>query len=89
MKTKWKTPISVNMTEVGETIEEKLRKVLQNKEKIGQEFQLIYTNRKDGVLPEYNIRTDRFEIAQEARSKLNKYERDQIARNQEKQPVKE
>lgn len=89
MKTKWKTPISVNMTEVGETIEEKLRKVLQNKEKIGQEFQLIYTNRKDGVLPEYNIRTDRFEVAQEARSKLNKYERDQIAKSEEKQPVKE
>lgn len=89
MKTKWKTPISVNMTEVGETIEEKLRKVLQNKEKIGQEFQLIYTNRKDGVLPEYNIRTDRFEVAQEARSKLNKYEQDKIAKNEEKQPVKE
>ena len=89
MRTKWKTPISVNMTEVGETIEEKLRKVLQNKEKIGQEFQLIYTNRKDGVLPEYNIRTDRFEVAQEARSKLNKYERSQIVKSEEKQPVKE
>lgn len=89
MKTKWKTPISVNMTEVGETIEEKLRKILQNKEKIGQEFQLIYTNRKDGVLPEYNIRTDRFEVAQEARSKLNKYERDQIAKSEEKQHVME
>nr|DAH55474.1 MAG TPA: hypothetical protein [Microviridae sp.] len=89
MKTKWKTPISVNMTEVGETIEEKLRKVLQNKEKIGQEFQLIYTNRKDGVMPEYNIRTDRFDVAQDAKNKLNEYERNKTAKSEEKQAIKE
>ena len=30
---------------------------------------IIYTERKDGVLPAYDIRTDRWEIAQEAMAK--------------------
>ena len=31
----------------------------------------IYTNRDDGVLPAYNIRTDRWEIAQAAMDAVN------------------
>lgn len=33
--------------------------------------QCFYTQRKDGVLPECNIKTDRFEMAQEAMSHAN------------------
>lgn len=40
---------------------------------------LMYTDRKDGVLPETNIRTDRFEIAQNA---LDIVERNRIARRE-------
>ncbi|MEM0173216.1 MAG: hypothetical protein QXI16_01765 [Sulfolobaceae archaeon] len=31
---------------------------------------MIYTNRKDGVLPGYNIRTDRFDVAIDAMDKV-------------------
>lgn len=33
---------------------------------------IIYTPRKDGVKPEYNVRTDRFELAQNAMDKHTK-----------------
>ena len=33
-------------------------------------MQIIYTNRKDGVQPGYNIRTDRFEVAIEASDRI-------------------
>lgn len=53
-----------------ETIEAKLRRILANKEPIEAISPTIYTERKDGALPEYNIRTDRFEIAQKAMEKI-------------------
>lgn len=49
----------------GETIEEKVRRSLNNKEPIEDTAERIYTERKDGVLPEYDIRTDKWEIAVE------------------------
>ena len=33
---------------------------------------IIFTEKKDGVLPAYNIRTDRFDIALEAMDKIGK-----------------
>lgn len=50
----------------GEWIEEKVRRVVENGEPIEDGAPIVYTERKDGVKPEYNIRTDRWEIAQEA-----------------------
>jgi predicted GTPase len=50
----------------GEWIEEKVRRVVENGEPIEDGAPIVYTERKDGVRPEYNIRTDRWEIAQEA-----------------------
>ena len=38
----------------------------------GKTWAITFTERKDGVLPEYNIRTDRFEVAREAQDRLNK-----------------
>lgn len=61
-----KTSIKVNTSYEGETIEKKMRRIMTSKEPISDEAPLIYTERKDGVRPEYNIRTDRFEIAVEA-----------------------
>ena len=51
---------------VGESIEHKVRRIVNNKEPIKDGAPLIYTERKDGVQPSYNIRTDRFEVAVEA-----------------------
>jgi len=63
----------------GEPIELKITRLLENKEPIDDGAPVIYTARKDGVDPAYNIRTDRFEIAAEIMDKLN---RDKIAKTE-------
>lgn len=55
----------------GETIEHKMERVLANKEAITDGAPIIYTERKDGVIPAYDIRTDRWEIAAEAMDKVH------------------
>ena len=50
----------------GEYIEEKVRRITENGEPIEDGAPIIYTERKDGVNPAYDIRTDRWEIAQNA-----------------------
>ena len=50
----------------GETIEMKIERIVANKEPIKDGAPEIYTERKDGVIAAYNIRTDGFEIAAEA-----------------------
>lgn len=67
-----KTSLKVNNGYQGETIEHKIDRILNNKEPISDGAPLIYTDRKDGVKPEYNIRTDRFEIAIEAMDKVSR-----------------
>lgn len=80
-----RTRFNVNNSTEGETIEEKLRKITAEKEPIGQVFPKIYTDRKDGVLPGYNIRSDRFEIARIAKEKIGTAEAQKWAKAQEKQ----
>lgn len=55
----------------GESIETKVRRITENNEPITDGSPIIYTNRDDGVLPAYNIRTDRWEIAQAAMDAVN------------------
>lgn len=57
--------------QTGESIETKVRRITENNEPITDGAPIIYTNRDDGVLPAYNIRTDRWEIAQEAMEAVN------------------
>lgn len=57
--------------QVGESIENKVRRITENNEPITDGAPIIYTNRDDGVLPAYNIRTDRWEIAQQAMDAVN------------------
>lgn len=67
------TSIEVNETVEGETLETKVARMLTNKEPINAEgINLIYTERKKGVLPETNVRTDRWEIASDAMSAIEK-----------------
>lgn len=56
----------------GESIETKCARILQDKEPITDTAPIIYTAKEDGVLPAYNIRTDRFDIAIEAYDKMTK-----------------
>lgn len=66
-----KTTIKVNTSLEGETLEQKIRRIVNNKEPIHDGAPLIYTERKNGVEPQYDIRTDRFEIAVEAMDKVS------------------
>lgn len=67
-----KTTLNVNKTYVGETIEQKINRITNNKEPIKDGAPLTYTERKDGVQAQYNIRTDRFEIALDAMDAVSK-----------------
>lgn len=57
--------------QLGESIETKVRRITENNEPITDGAPIIYTNRDDGVLPAYNIRTDRWDIAQQAMDAVN------------------
>ena len=74
-KFKIKNESNFDITDVfyeGESIETKVNRILINKEPIQDGAPLIYTKRQDGVLPGYNIRTDRFDVAIEAMDKVSK-----------------
>lgn len=56
---------SVDLIE-GEPIEHKIQRVLKQKEPIKDGAPIIWTEKKQGVISAYNIRTDRWEIACDA-----------------------
>lgn len=71
-----KTQIKLNNIYEAEPLEVKLRRKerggkVDEEEGDGKTWAITFTERKDGVLPEYNIRTDRFEVAREAQDRLN------------------
>ena len=55
----------------GETIETKVARIVQEKAPITDGAPIIYTDREQGVLPAYNVRTDRWDIAENAMDKVN------------------
>ena len=69
----------------GERIEQKVERLLSNKEPIKDGAPLVYTDKKDGVLPAYDIRTDRFEVAADAMDLVNKAK---IAKSEGRKPPK-
>lgn len=74
-----KTSIKRNTSYEGERIEQKIQRIMNNKEPITDGAPLIFTERKDGVKPAYNIRTDTMEIACEA---MDKVQKDKIAKRE-------
>lgn len=62
----------VNNSYEGETLEYKIQRLVKNKEPLEGSVPLTYTERKEGVRAETNIRTDRWEIATEAMDKVQK-----------------
>jgi hypothetical protein len=61
---------SVEVVE-GEPIEHKIERIVSNKEPITDGAPSIFTERKEGVISAYNIRTDRWEIASSAMDKVS------------------
>ncbi len=59
---------------LGEDIHEKIDRILTTDEPMEDDPNAprIYTKRKDGVLPEYNIRTDKWDLALEIKDEINK-----------------
>lgn len=64
------TTLVVNKSIVGERIEDRVFKMVYENQPISDGAPLIYTDRRKGVEPQYNIRTDRFDIALTANDKL-------------------
>lgn len=56
----------------GELIEDKVRRLTENKEPIKDSAPLVYTRKADGVLPQYNIRTDKWDLVQGKMEAANK-----------------
>jgi hypothetical protein len=67
-----KTTLKSVDTYEGEPIEHKIERILSNEEPITDGAEELYTDRKDGVKAEYNIRTDRFELAAESMDLVSK-----------------
>ena len=65
------TKLIINKSVEGETIEMKVRRIVDNKEPITDGAPLIY-GPKGEIMAGHNIRTDRFEIAVEATDVINK-----------------
>lgn len=59
-------------TFIGQSIEDKVRTATSTKAPIEAISPMIYTERKDGVIPDHNIRTDKWEIAQQAMDTISK-----------------
>lgn len=72
-----------NLTYQAEPREVKLRKIISGEANDMDDgvFPTIYTEKKDGVQPEFDIRTDRFEVAIDAIDKINQSVANQIAKN--------
>lgn len=72
-----------DLTYEAEPREVKLRKIISGEASNMEDgvFPTIYTEKKDGVRPEYDIRTDRFEVAIEAMDKINQSAANEIAKN--------
>lgn len=68
---------------LAEPREVKLRKIINGESNNMEDgvFPTIYTEKKDGVQPEFDIRTDRFEVAIDAIDKINQSAATQIAKN--------
>lgn len=72
-----------NLTYQAEPREVKLRKIISGESSNMEDgvFPTIYTEKKDGVQPEFDIRTDRFEVALDAMDKINQSAANQIAKS--------
>lgn len=69
----------------GESLEDKIRKVVETKQPIEAISPMIYTERKAGVQPEYDIRADKWDIAQQAMQTVTEAHR---TKRQERQNLK-
>ena len=70
----------------GQSIEERCKKLTETGEPIKDTSPLIYTPKEKGVMPQYDVRTDKWEIAQSAMDRVNK---ERIAKGQQPSNIEE
>lgn len=58
-----RTQIRVNKAVMSESLERKIERMMSNGTPIGDAVTPVFTERKDGVLPETDIRTDKWEMS--------------------------
>lgn len=80
-----KKGLVINNSYEGEPMERKIAKMMEGNEPIGAEAPTMYTERKDGVLAETDIRTDRWDVAIEATEVI---EKQRISKRENKEEVK-
>lgn len=68
----------------GESIEKKIQRIVNENEPIEDGAPIIFQERAEGVKPEFNIRTDRWEVAIEAMDKVSAEELSEYTKSQEK-----
>lgn len=71
----------------GENIENKVSRIVENNEPISDGAPLVYTERSKGVLPEYNIRTDKWNLALEKMEVVNEAKRNKIKESMKNKDV--
>lgn len=64
--------IRVNKSYLGRPLEEEISAMMVKKEPIKGISPMYYTERKNGVHAEYDIRTDRWELAKKASNVINR-----------------
>lgn len=64
----------------GQSIEDRCKKLVETGEPIKDTSPLIYTPKEKGVMPQYDVRADKWDIAQEAMDRVNK---ERIAKGQQ------
>ena len=64
----------------GQSIEDRCKKLVETGEPIKDTSPLIYTPKEKGVMPQYDVRADKWEIAQDAMDRVN---RERVAKGQQ------
>lgn len=75
--------------EEGENILTKIRRILDENEPLTDGAPLIYTPKEDGVKPEYDIRTDKWQVAINAMDRVNAYKLSDYTKNGRNPEMKE
>lgn len=78
-----------NTCEEGENIITKVRRILDENEPLTDGAPLIYTPKEDGVKPEFDIRTDKWQIAINAMDRVNAYKLSDYTKNGRNPEMKE
>lgn len=74
--------MNVNTSYEAESMVEQLRRIMENNDPIEDVAPIIYTDKKNGVMKEYDIRTDRFDVALDAMGVMREAELAELAKSE-------